>query len=219
MKERQEGKIMGKRKQIQQLTLAAFFVAVEIIMWLTPIGYIPFGAINITTMHLPVILAGMTMGPAYGALMGFVFGMTSLIRATFQPGVTSFIFSPFITVGGIHGNFWSLLIAWGPRILLGWLSGQMFRFLKKKMQNQHLAAAVTAACNTMIHTLLVMGMIWVFFGDPYAQALGLSKAAAGAAVIGVITSNGILETILAAVVIPVLIKALGPSIERMGLNG
>ncbi len=35
------------------------------------------------------------------------------------PGITSFVFSPFITVGGISGNFFSLVIALVPRILLG----------------------------------------------------------------------------------------------------
>ena len=49
---------MSKNKQkIQRLTLAAFFIAIEVVMAYTPIGYIPVGALSITTMHLPVILA------------------------------------------------------------------------------------------------------------------------------------------------------------------
>ena len=83
------------KKRTQKLTLAAFFVAIEILMAVTPIGFIPVGAINITTMHLPVILSGIILGPLYGALMGFVFGLTSMLKATFAPGITSFCFSPF----------------------------------------------------------------------------------------------------------------------------
>ena len=74
------------------------------------------------------------------------------------------------------------------------------------------------AVNTMIHTLLVMGMIWLFFGEPYAKALGIPADQVAAVVIGVITSNGILETVLAAVVVPALDKALWPSIRRMRLG-
>jgi len=65
--------MLNNKKKIQRLTLAAFFVAIELIMGFTPIGYIPVGALNITTMHLPVILAGIIAGPAFGAGMGFVF--------------------------------------------------------------------------------------------------------------------------------------------------
>ena len=72
--ERQEEKTMNsQKKRIQQLTLAAFFVAIEVIMSVTPIGYIPVGALSITTMHLPVILAGVLLGPEFGAGIGFVF--------------------------------------------------------------------------------------------------------------------------------------------------
>lgn len=205
----------SKKKQIQRLTLAAFFVAIQIIMGFTPIGYIPVGAISITTMHLPVILAGIVLGPAYGAATGFVFGLTSMINATMKPGITSFCFSPFVTIGGVHGNFASILIAFGPRMFLGWFSGVLYRLLKKKNNNQVLSATITAALNTLIHTLLVMGLIWVFFGTQYAKAAGIGV---GAVIITVLTSNGILEIILAAIVIPALVRALKPAIIRMGLD-
>ncbi|MFR3063552.1 MAG: hypothetical protein ACLTL6_16690 [Holdemanella porci] len=50
---------------------------------------------------MPVIILASTMGPTAGAFLGFVFGCTSVIGATMTPGITSFVFSPFITVGGI----------------------------------------------------------------------------------------------------------------------
>lgn len=208
---------MKKSQEIRQLTLAAFFIAIQVIMTLTPVGYIPLGPINVTTMHIPVILAGIFLGTKYGALTGFVFGLTSMLRATFAPGITSFLFSPFITVGGIHGNFFSLLIVFGPRIFLGWFAGKLFRLLRKKTGNLT-ACAISAGVNTMIHTLLVMGMIWLFFGEPYAQALGVPVSGVAAVVLGVITSNGLLETALAAVVVPILDKALWPTIRRMRLG-
>lgn len=208
---------MNRNQKIRQLTLAGFFIAIQVIMTLTPVGYIPVGAINVTTMHIPVILAGIFLGTSYGALTGFVFGLTSMLRATFAPGITSFLFSPFITVGGISGNFCSLIIVFGPRIFLGWFSGKLFRLLRKKIGNLP-ACAVSAAVNTIIHTLLVMGMIWLFFGEPYAKALGVPVTGVAAIVFGVITTNGVLETILAAIVVPALDKALWPSIRRMRLG-
>lgn len=210
---------MTRNKQkIQRLTLAAFFVAIELMMGFTPIGYIPVGALNITTMHLPVILAGIIAGPAFGAGMGFVFGLTSFLHATFQPGLTSFVFSPFITVGGISGNFFSLLICFVPRIFLGWSSGMMYSVLSRRFKNHHLTAMITAVVNTLIHTVLVLGGIYVFFAPSYAQALGTSTAGVAALLLGVVSTNTVLEALLAGAAIPVLIKALEPSAERMGFH-
>jgi len=201
------------RKRIQKLTLAAFFVAIEILMAVTPIGFIPVGAINITTMHLPVILSGIILGPVYGALTGFVFGFCSMMKATLAPGITSFCFSPFITVGGVSGNFASILIAFVPRILLGFLSFHIYLAMRRAKAGRVVSSAVSAALNTLIHTLLVMGLIWLFFGQAYAAAAGISV---GAVIIAVLTSNGILEIIVAAIVIPALVRALKPQMERMG---
>ena len=67
---------MRNKQRVLRLTLAAFFVAIEIVLAITPLGYIPIGAISITTLHIPVILGGVLMGPGFGAMVGFVFGMT-----------------------------------------------------------------------------------------------------------------------------------------------
>ena len=195
--ERQEEKTMNsQKKRIQQLTLA----------------------LSITTMHLPVILAGVLLGPEFGAGIGFVFGLTSCVRATMQPGITSFVFTPFVQVGNMHGNAFSLLIAFGPRILLGYLSGMMYRFIVRKTNNKALSATLAAALNTIIHTLLVLGGIWVFFAQPYADALNITTGALAIAFFTTITTNGILETVLAAIVVPVLTRALRPAAERMGIK-
>lgn len=208
----------SQKKRIQQLTLAAFFVAIEVMMALTPIGYIPVGALSITTMHLPVILAGILISPSFGAEIGFVFGLTSFLRATFEPTVTSFVFSPFVQIGNMTGNFWSLFIAFVPRILLGWLSGMLYRILMKNTNNTALSSMASALINTLIHTLLVLGSIWIFFAQPYAEALNITTQALAAAFLATITTNGILETVLAGIAIPVLVKALCPATERMGFH-
>jgi uncharacterized membrane protein len=209
---------MDRKRRTQRLTLAAFFVAVQAVLTVTPVGYLPLGPISITTMHIPVILAGILLGPAFGAGIGFVFGMSSMLRATFSPGLTSFLFSPFITIGGVSGNFGSLLIVFGPRILLGWLSGMTFRALTKTGMKETASAMIAAGLNTVIHTLLVMGGIWLFFGEPYAAVLGISPAGLAGAIGAVVVSNGLPEAGLAAVVIPALIRALSPAVKRMGFN-
>lgn len=211
-------KMTTNRMKIQRLTLMAFFCAIELIMGFTPIGYIPLGALSITTMHLPVLISGMLMGPKFGAGVGFVFGLTSFIRAMMQPGPTSFVFNPFVEVAGIHGNFFSILICFVPRILLGWLSGLMYCKIKKK-ENHTLYASIISVVNTLIHTALVLGGIYIFFAKDYAQALSMDVSMVGVLLMSVVTSNAILEAILAGGAVPVVLRALNPIAERMGLDG
>ena len=133
-----------KSKKTQYMTSMALFLAIEIILVVTPLGYIPIGPLNATTMHIPVIIAGIVLGKKAGAELGFVFGLTSLIKATIQPGITSFCFSPFVTIGTMSGNYKSLLIAFVPRILLGYLAGFVFEIMKKN-NRENLGVVVGAS--------------------------------------------------------------------------
>ena len=88
-----------KNHKTQYMAFMAMFLAIEIALVLTPLGYIQLGIISATTMHIPVIIAGITLGKKAGAQLGFVFGLTSMLNATFRPLPTSFVFTPFITFG------------------------------------------------------------------------------------------------------------------------
>ena len=190
---------MNKSKlSVRQMCVLALFLAIEIIMYLTPIGYLRINALSVTLMHVPVIILASTMGPAAGAFLGFVFGCTSVIGATMTPGITSFVFSPFITVGGISGNFFSLVIALVPRILLGVIAGYVFKFAKKYAKIRQ-SAQVLRTVATVCHTIMVLGLIVILFGPQYSQALGISQAALNGVMAGVIGTNMIPEVIVAVV--------------------
>ena len=68
---------------------------------------------------------------------------------------------------------------------------------------------------TLMHTLMVMGMIWLFFGDVYANVTGL---AVSAVIITVITSNGILEMVVAGFIIPMMMRVLRPVLDKLELG-
>ena len=46
-----------KNHKTQYMAFMAMFLAVEIALVLTPLGYIQLGIISATTMHIPVIIA------------------------------------------------------------------------------------------------------------------------------------------------------------------
>lgn len=199
-----------RSKKTQYMTFMAMFLAIEIILVVTPLGYIPIGPLSATTMHIPVIIAGITLGRKAGAQLGLVFGLTSLIRATLQPGITSFCFSPFVTVGNISGDWRSVVIALVPRILLGYLAGVIFDLLKDKFNNENVAAVASALVGAITNTVLVLGGIYLFFGGAYADAINIAYSTLLVTLLGVVTTNGIVEAIIGAIVALLAYKAIKP---------
>lgn len=198
---------MKKSQNLKKMTLFALFLAIEMMLLMTPFGYLRIGPISATLMHIPVILGAIFLGTGYGAALGLVFGITSVINATMQPGITSFVFSPFVTIGGMSGNFMSLVIAIGPRVLLGVISGVLFQLFSKKWKSSTsamLAAGIATAC----HTIMVLGMIVLFFGADYSSAVGIAQNALIGVMAYTVLTNGVMEIIIASLCAMALTKAI-----------
>jgi len=191
-------------QKTKNLAFISLFIAIEILMVIVPfLGFIPIGPLRATTLHIPVIIAGIVLGKEKGAGIGLVFGISSLIINTIQPTITSFVFSPFIS-----GSILSALIAIVPRILIGYVAGWIYELLKEK--NDYLAMITGSFLGSITNTFLVLGGIYVIFGSEYASALGKSFSELLPYLLGIITTNGILEaivgTIIAVMVSRILIK-------------
>lgn len=199
-----------RSKKTKNLTLFAFFLAIELILLFTPLGFLRIGPLSATLMHIPVIIAGITMGWRYGLTLGLVFGLCSVWNATFAPGPTSFCFSPFITVGGYSGNFSSLLIAIVPRVLLGLFSAKLYEVMMKKKKNESISILASSLLGAVTNTVFVLGMIYVFFGASYAEVMNISYGALLGVLMGVVFTNGIAEAVVGCIVVLMVCKALKP---------
>lgn len=193
-----------RKQKLEKLTLFSILTAIQLLLFFTPLGFLPIGALSLTTLHLPVIIVSVILGPVYGLASGFVFGLLSFLRNTFAPGLTSFVFSPFISYGIIRGNFWSLLICFVPRMLLGLIPAallKLFDFRNKRKYSKSWRAAIVAFVATFAHTFLVLSGIFLFFGDEYASVLNKTKDAIFVLLGTTIFTNGVLEAFLAAFVV------------------
>lgn len=202
----------------KNLTLFAFFLAVELILLFTPLGFLRIGPLSATLMHIPVIIIAITMGRKYGCALGLIFGLCSMWNATFAPGITSFCFSPFITVGNVSGNFASVIIALVPRVLIGFCAASVFSFTKKHFRSESGAVIAGAFSGALTNTVLVLGMIMIFFGHEYASALSIPYQTLLSVLLGVVFTNGIAEAAIGCIVTLMVYKALKPilkSMERM----
>lgn len=190
------------------MALLSMLCAVLLVMGMTGIGFIPLPVIKATTMHIPVILGAILLGPGAGAVLGGLFGLCSIWANTVTPSLLSFAFSPFMTTEGLIGIVKCLWISLGCRILLGVSAGYLWKLVKKITNQDYIALPVTAAASAIIHTLLVMGSIYVLLAQQYAAAKNVAISAVFGLVMGTVTASGIPEAIIAAILVTVLGKAL-----------
>lgn len=200
-------------KKVMDMSLAGIFTAIIIAMSVVPfLGYIPLGFMNATIIHVPVIIGAILLGPKYGAYLGLVFGMTSLIKATLTPTVTSFVFSPFVTIGGYSGNMWSVVIAIVPRVMIGVVAYYVYELVMKVAHgikgSQTVALWIAGIAGAMTNTLLVMNGIYIFFGNSYVAASNKAVERVYDVILGIIVSFGIPEAIVAGILTTAIVKVL-----------
>ena len=196
---------MVKNKNVFQMTLIAMLVAILIIQTFVPVlGYIPLGPIDVTIVHITVILAAVLFGKSTGLIVGTVWGLLSLIRAYTQP-------TPFNVV------FLNPLISILPRAIVGWLSAVVFEALDKRTDARW-KYSVTAMVGTATNTVLVLGGIYLLAGETYAAALGIPVSALLAALGAVVASNGIIEVIASMIILPLLAVPLIKFLKRSHSN-
>jgi uncharacterized membrane protein len=192
-----------KNQKLRDMTLMALFVAIELLLSFTPLGFIPINPmLNVTTMHIPVIIASIILGPKYGGTLGGVFGLTSMVRAVTAPTPLSFVFNPMVPVVGTnHGDWRAIIIALLPRILIGVVPYYVFKlFQNKSSVVRTFGLGVSGVLGSLTNSILVLSMIYAFFG----QVKGVAFSSLTKVLMGVIGTNSIFEMIFAAVVtIPV----------------
>ncbi|MBO5501700.1 MAG: ECF transporter S component [Clostridia bacterium] len=205
----------NKKRDTRYMAMLAMLCGILIVMGVTGIGFIPLPVIKATTMHIPVILGAVLLGPSAGGVLGGVFGLCSVWANTVTPNLLSFAFSPFMSNEGLTGVVKSLWIAVGCRILFGVVAGWLWLLIKKFTKKEYVALPVTAAVATICHTLLVMGSIYLLLAQQYAAAKNVAVSAVFGLIMGTITASGIPEAIAAAILVTVIGKALLNLLSRM----
>lgn len=183
---------MSARKNTRQFVLAAIFSAIIIVMTLIPYtGYITYGVIEITTLHIPVILGAVFLGWKYGAFLGGVWGVTCMLRAFTNPAWILFT-NPLISVL--------------PRILVGLVAGLIFAGLKRTRLNHISSAGIAAAGATLTNTVLVLTAIYLFKDmiKSYAEFFEMFEVIFTT----LITVNGLIELVGGTILVSILYAAL-----------
>ena len=201
-----------KKQDTQWMVSVALMAAIIIILANTPLGMIQLPIIKATTVHIPVIIGAILLGPLAGGILGAVFGVCSLISNTTAPTLLSFAFSPFMSTTGVVGALKAIWVSVGCRILIGVAAGWIWILFKKLKMNQNLsqviALAVTGFFGSMVNTIAVMGSIYFLFAKQYAEVKNVAVNAVWGLILGTITTAGIPEAIAEAVIVAVVAKVL-----------
>lgn len=201
-----------KKHDTHWMVSVALMAAIVIVLANTPLGMIQLPIIKATTVHIPVIIGAILLGPLAGGILGFVFGVCSLISNTMAPTLLSFAFSPFMSTTGLLGAVKAIWVSVGCRILIGVAAGWFWILCKNLKMNRHIwqviALGITGFVGSMVNTIAVMGSIYLLFARQYAEVKNVAVTAVWGLVMGTVTASGIPEAVAAAILVAVITKVL-----------
>ena len=181
----------------RRIAITGAFSALIILMGIPGLhlGYIQLSpAASLTIMHIPVILAAVLAGLPGGIVTGLVFGLTSLVNAAANP---SGLLDPLFA-----NPFCSVL----PRMLFGVAAWGVFRLLSMvPVFPKTLCAAVTSFLTTLLHTVMVIGSMYVFLNSQMSETMG---GMGFVMVMGIILPGALLEAAAATFVCAAVTAAM-----------
>ena len=196
------------RDQISRLTITGMLTALILIMIYTPIGLmtLPGTSIQITFIHIPVLIGLLAEGPLTGLILAFVFGAGTLLKGLIAPATA---FDPF---------FINPLISVVPRLLIPLAAWSAYKLMKavlpKKKPMETIAWSVSALIGSLTNTVFVLFALFLAYQGQIVEILanlGLEQYANAAGkflFFGVALPNGIPEAIATMILVPAVMAAV-----------
>ena len=164
----------------RKIVITAVLSAISIFLGITRLGFIPWitGA-SLTIMQVPVIIGAVLEGPVVGLVIGFLFGVFSLIQAAVAP------------TGPADVWFTNPLLSILPRLFIGPVSWLVYQSFKRWKIPALIAAGISGS---LINTILVLGMIGLLGLLPWGAlpaiilGNGLPEAAASSILVVTVVS-------------------------------
>ncbi len=210
---------MKQRKHdTRWMVSVALMAAIVVVLANTPLGMIQLPIIKATTVHIPVIIGAILLGPLAGTILGFVFGVCSMISNTMAPTLLSFAFSPFMSTTGIVGALKAIWVSVGCRMLIGIAAGWLWKLFEKVKMNLNIALVIVGFIGSMVNTVAVMGSIYFLFAQQYAHVKNVAVDAVWGLIMGTVVASGIPEAIAAAILVLALGKVLLKVFKKMNIK-
>ena len=154
-------KNLSARHRLTDWYIFIALIAVELLMSFSFLGYFHVEPISITIAYFPVLLAGVLLGPGEATVVGTVFGLTSMWKASASYVMpTDQLFSPFFSDNPLG----SLVLSVGSRALFGLFTGLLYAGARR-LGHSGIWVGVVSFFARPIHSLLVYSAIALFFPE------------------------------------------------------
>lgn len=197
---------MNINNRVRKLVILGLMLAITVILDVTPLSAIPIGSVSATIVHLPAIITGIILGPLYGLIMSGLFGLVSLVHAATRP------------MTPLDPLFINPLLSIAPRLLIGVVAYYGYQgivkvwealFSGKVLQAKHtIGGVIGGILGSLTNTVLTLGTLYLLYVQDIIEKLGLADAAAvRVMLIGIVTSNAIIEAVVAGVIVSAVVSA------------
>ncbi len=147
----------ASRGSLIQLTTLALLIALIILLGFTPVGLIPLGFINVTTLCIPVIIGTLYLGWKKGLVLGLAFGAVSFISMVTKPQ-NNLLASNLMTASPVLATIMTFV----PRMCIPVVAWFMYQHIQKKTEEKakKSASLVFGALVTALIGLLMMVVLY-----------------------------------------------------------
>lgn len=185
-------------QRTKDLVYMAVFIAIILLQsWVPTLGYISFGAISLTFIHVTVIIAVLWLGTKKGTIIGAVWGLTAMMVAYMRG-------TPFERLVFINP-----LISLLPRIIMPLVLGSLIYVMRKHHLDDKIIGTISGVVGSLLNTVLVLGAVGLFAGNEFISTVQDANIDQLWPIIGgIIAANGVPEAILAGIMTPLIFIAL-----------
>ncbi|MEG1606492.1 MAG: ECF transporter S component [Clostridia bacterium] len=188
------------KKNPFSMTMTALFLALVLLLGLTPFGMIPLGFINVTILCVPVIVGTVLLGLRSGLLLGACFGVVSALSAVgLSLTPPSALAAPLVA----RSPLLALTLCLVPRLMVPVVAWGVYRLAAHGEERVYKALPLAAIAGSVTNTVLYLGMMLLFY-----TVTGLDNAK----LLGIIGGTGLIvggsEAIVAALTVTPIVAAL-----------
>ena len=185
--------------QTLHLVLTALFVALVLLLGLTPIGLIPLGFINVTVLCVPVIVGTLLLGLKTGLLLGLCFGGVSALSAFGIYGTPSALAGALVAASPVLAAIMCFL----PRLMVPVVAHLVYKLVSKGEPARKRAVPFAAVAGSLTNTVLYLGLMLLFY-----VLMGINSEGVLALIGGTGLIAGTSEAVVAALIATPVLAAL-----------
>lgn len=141
-----------------RIVLTALFIALILLLGLTPIGMIPLGFINISILAVPVVIGTLILGLKTGLLLGACFGTISALGAFGIYGTPSALAGALVAASPAL----ALVMCYLPRLLVPVVAWCVNRMIRRRGRDK-LSITASAVAGSLTNTVFYLGLMLLFY--------------------------------------------------------